>query len=218
MLCACFDPCFRLLLRLSDNALSGRAMQHEAQALLAEAVSLARRKYDAATVETAQRMVEAWMDEMALAAPWKGRMDWLCAPLQQRWGEGRRAGDWFFQVTEHLSPDILSDVALAGIALRCLGLGFQGRFHDDLSALAVHHRLLAVRFRRVVVGQAFPPAPCLPARGGLFRRGRHAEFLLVGLVVCLFFAFWMFSNHRLQQEILPAARDGIAYDSLGKTP
>ena len=67
MLRDCFGPCFRLMLRLPDSPPTGRTdVRREAERLLEEAGRLALRGREAATVETARRMVEAWMDETAL--------------------------------------------------------------------------------------------------------------------------------------------------------
>ena len=64
MLRDCFGPCFRLMLRLPDSPPTGRTdVRREAERLLEEAGRLALRGREAATVETARRMVEAWMDE-----------------------------------------------------------------------------------------------------------------------------------------------------------
>lgn len=72
MLRDCFGPCFRLMLRLPDSPPTGRTdVRLEAERLLEEAGRLALRGREAATVETARRMVEAWMDETALGIAWK---------------------------------------------------------------------------------------------------------------------------------------------------
>lgn len=69
MLRDCFGPCFRLMLRLPDSPPTGRTdVRREAERLLEEAGRLALHGREAATVETARRMVEAWMDETALAS------------------------------------------------------------------------------------------------------------------------------------------------------
>lgn len=96
MLRDCFGPCFRLMLRLPDSPPTGRTdVRREAERLLEEAGRLALRGRESATVETARRMVEAWMDETALGIAWEGRAAWLGNPLQRRWRTGRRGGDWF---------------------------------------------------------------------------------------------------------------------------
>ena len=93
MLRDCFGPCFRLMLRLPDSPPTGRTdVRREAERLLEEAGRLALRGREAATVETARRMVEAWMDETALGIAWEGRAAWLGNPLQRRWRTGRRTG------------------------------------------------------------------------------------------------------------------------------
>ena len=90
MLRDCFGPCFRLMLRLPDSPPTGRTdVRREAERLLEEAGRLALRGREAATVETARRMVEAWMDETALGIAWEGRAAWLGNPLQRRWRTGR---------------------------------------------------------------------------------------------------------------------------------
>ena len=72
MLRDCFGPCFRLMLRLPDSPPTGRTdVRREAERLLEEAGRLALRGREAATVETARRMVEAWMDETALGIAWE---------------------------------------------------------------------------------------------------------------------------------------------------
>ena len=61
MLRDCFGPCFRLMLRLPDSPPTGRTdVRREAERLLEEAGRLALHGREAATVETARRMVEAW--------------------------------------------------------------------------------------------------------------------------------------------------------------
>ena len=90
MLRDCFGPCFRLMLRLPDSPPTGRTdVRREAERLLEEAGRLALHGREAATVETARRMVEAWMDETALGIAWEGRAAWLGNPLQRRWRTGR---------------------------------------------------------------------------------------------------------------------------------
>ena len=60
MLRDCFGPCFRLMLRLPDSPPTGRTdVRREAERLLEEAGRLALRGREAATVETARRMVGA---------------------------------------------------------------------------------------------------------------------------------------------------------------
>ena len=129
MLRDCFGPCFRLMLRLPDSPPTGRTdVRREAERLLEEAGRLALRGREAATVETARRMVEAWMDETALGIAWEGRAAWLGNPLQRRWRTGRRGGDWFFDEIRRLSPHRAEDAELAEVALRCLGFGFRDIF------------------------------------------------------------------------------------------
>lgn len=218
MLCACFDPCFRLMLSLPDDALSGRSLRREALRLLEEAAARALREYAPATVETARRMVEAWMDETALAVPWEGRMDWLRAPLQRRWGEGRRAGDWFFEVTGRLAPGNPADAELAGVALRCLGFGFRGCLYKAPCALIRYHQTLSVRFGYAASPPAFPPEPLLSPPRGLSRLSRYAGPLLAGLFVCLLLSFWWAGNRNLQQEAFVHDTGGEAHGAVEKTP
>lgn len=134
MLRDCFGPCFRLMLRLPDSPPTGRTdVRREAERLLEEAGRLALHGREAATVETARRMVEAWMDETALGIAWEGRAAWLGNPLQRRWRTGRSGGDWFFDEIRRLSPHRAEDAELAEVALRCLGFGFRGHFYNDRS-------------------------------------------------------------------------------------
>ena len=143
MLRDCFGPCFRLMLRLPDSPPTGRTdVRREAERLLEEAGRLALRGREAATVETARRMVEAWMDETALGIAWEGRAAWLGNPLQRRWRTGRRGGDWFFDEIRRLSPHRAEDAELAEVALRCLGFGFRGHFYNDPNGLGLEHLLL----------------------------------------------------------------------------
>ncbi len=216
MLRACFDPCFRLMLRLPDGSPSGRPLRREAHLLLEEAVARALRNHAPATVETARRMVEAWMDEAALSVPWEGRTDWLRAPLQRRWGEGRRAGNWFFEAADRLAPGSPADGELAGVALRCLGLGFRGRFYNDAPALIRHHESLAARFGYAATPPAFPPEPLLSPPCGLSRLSRYAGAFAAGLAACLLLAFWAFSNHNLEREAFSGAR-GEVHGTVEKT-
>ena len=144
MLRDCFGPCFRLMLRLPDSPPTGRTdVRREAERLLEEAGRLALRGRESATVETARRMVEAWMDETALGIAWEGRAAWLGNPLQRRWRTGRRGGDWFFDEIRRLSPHRAEDAELAEVALRCLGFGFRGHFYNDPNGLCLEHRALA---------------------------------------------------------------------------
>ena len=130
MLRDCFGPCFRLMLRLPDSPPTGRTdVRLEAERLLEEAGRLALRGREAATVETARRMVEAWMDETALGIAWEGRAAWLGNPLQRRWRTGRRGGDWFFDEIRHLSPHRAEDAELAAGPPRRLGIGLRGPFY-----------------------------------------------------------------------------------------
>ena len=163
MLRDCFGPCFRLMLRLPDSPPTGRTdVRREAERLLEEAGRLALRGRESATVETARRMVEAWMDETALGIAWEGRAAWLGNPLQRRWRTGRRGGDWFFDEIRRLSPHRAEDAELAEVALRCLGFGFRGHFYNDPNGLCLEHRALAERFGCTAVPLPFPPAPYLP--------------------------------------------------------
>ena len=160
MLRDCFGPCFRLMLRLPDSPPTGRTdVRREAERLLEEAGRLALHGREAATVETARRMVEAWMDETALGIAWEGRAAWLGNPLQRRWRTGRSGGDWFFDEIRRLSPHRAEDAELAEVALRCLGFGFRGHFYNDPKGLCLEHRALAERFGCTAVPLPFPPAP-----------------------------------------------------------
>ena len=170
MLRDCFGPCFRLMLRLPDSPPTGRTdVRREAERLLEEAGRLALRGREAATVETARRMVEAWMDETALGIAWEGRAAWLGNPLQRRWRTGRRGGDWFFDEIRRLSPHRAEDAELAEVALRCLGFGFRGHFYNDPNGLCLEHRALAERFGCTAVPLPFPPAPYQPRENRLIR-------------------------------------------------
>ena len=179
MLRDCFCPCFRLMLRLPDSPPTGRTdVRLEAERLLEEAGRLALRGREAATVETARRMVEAWMDETALGIAWEGRAAWLGNPLQRRWRTGRRGGDWFFDEIRRLSPHRAEDAELAEVALRCLGFGFRGHFYNDPTGLGLEHRALAERFggsasfpTRSISAKGKPPVPaCRASADGAFRR------------------------------------------------
>ena len=182
MLRDCFGPCFRLMLRLPDSPPTGRTdVRREAERLLEEAGRLALRGREAATVETARRMVEAWMDETALGIAWEGRAAWLGNPLQRRWRTGRRGGDWFFDEIRRLSPHRAEDAELAEVALRCLGFGFRGHFYNDPNGLGLEHRALAERFgctavplpfpTRSISAKGKPPVPaCRASADGAFRR------------------------------------------------
>lgn len=198
MLRDCFGPCFRLMLRLPDSPPTGRTdVRREAERLLEGAERLALRGREAATVETARRMVEAWMDETALGIAWEGRTAWLGNPLQRRWKTGRRGGDWFFDEIRRLSPHRTEDAELAGVALRCLGFGFRGHFYNDPNGLGHEHRALAERFGCTAVPHPFPPAPHLPRENRLIR---YAGPLLTGLFAVLLLIFWGIWQHRLNRE------------------
>lgn len=198
MLRDCFGPCFRLMLRLPDTPPTGRAgLRLEAERLLGAAGHLALRKHDAATVETARRMVEAWMDETALGTAWEGRAAWLGNPLQRRWRTGRRGGDWFFEETRRLSPHRPGDAELAGVALRCLGFGFRGHFYGDPRGLSLAHRTLAERFGQTAVPVPFPPDPHISEGNRLIR---HAGPLLAGIAAACLLIFWGLWEHRLNRE------------------
>ena len=96
MLRDCFGPCFRLMLRLPDSPPTGRTdVRREAERLLEEAGRLALRGREAATVETARRMVEAWMDETALGIAWEGRAAWLAIHCNAAGGRDGAAGTGF---------------------------------------------------------------------------------------------------------------------------
>lgn len=128
MLRSCFDPCFRLMLAFReaprpDAPSSGADLLREARSLLDAAADRARASFPAEAVETARRMVEAWMDEVALADPWEGREVWLADPLQSRWKEGK-GGEWFFDVAGHLSPDKPHDAELAEVPCAASGSAF----------------------------------------------------------------------------------------------
>lgn len=198
MLHDCFGPCFRLMLRLPDSPPTGRTdVRREAEQLLEGAERLALRGREAATVETARRMVEAWMDETALGIAWEGRTAWLGNPLQRRWRTGRRGGDWFFDEIRRLSPHRAEDAELAGVALRCLGFGFRGHFYNDPNGLSHEHRALAERFGCTAVPHPFPPTPHLPRENRLIR---YAGPLLAGLFAVLLLIFWGIWQHRLNRE------------------
>ena len=178
MLRDCFGPCFRLMLRLPDSPPTGRTdVRREAERLLEEAGRLALHGREAATVETARRMVEAWMDETALGIAWEGRAAWLGNPLQRRWRTGRSGGDWFFDEIRRLSPHRAEDAELAEVALRCLGFGFRGHFYNDPNGLGLEHRALrlyggSASFpTRSISAKGKPPVPaCRASADGAFRR------------------------------------------------
>lgn len=197
MLRSCFDPCFRLMLAFReaprpDVPSSGADLLREARSLLDAAADRARASFPAEAVETARRMVEAWMDEVALADPWEGREVWLADPLQSRWKEGK-GGEWFFDVAGHLSPDKPHDAELAEVALRCLGFGFRGKLANDVRTLRRLHRFLATRFGRDDGAPTFPPP--LALKDTLASR---AGLLLAGLAACALISFWAVQDTWLQ--------------------
>ncbi|MEG2140743.1 MAG: DotU family type IV/VI secretion system protein [Bilophila sp.] len=197
MLRDCFTPCFLLMLRLPDVSATKRTdLRTEAVQRLEAAASLARRRCDPATVEIARCLVEAWMDETALKLTWEGRMAWLRDPLQRRWQKGRHGGDWFFATTRRLVPCNAEDVALAGVALRCLGFGFQGNLYASPERLRLEHHSLAKLFGYTAVPHDFPPRLSLSGNAHL----RYMGPLLTGILAALLLTGWITGNQALSTK------------------
>ena len=186
MLRDCFGPCFRLMLRLPDSPPTGRTDCAGRRNGCEEAGRLALHGREAATVETARRMVEAWMDETALGIAWEGRAAWLGQSTPTPLEDGTERRGLVFDEIRRLSPHRAEDAELAEVALRCLGFGFRGHFYNDPNGLGLEHRALAERFGCTAVPLPFPPAPYLPRENRLFR---HVGPLLTGLFAVLLLIF-----------------------------
>lgn len=198
MLCDCFDPCFQMMLRLPDALPAKRTgLRDAATHLLEKAEHLALRRYDPATVETARRLVEVWMDEVALRMTWEGRAVWLRDPMQRRWRKGRSGGDWFFEEILRLSPHHSGDAEIAEVALRCLGFGFRGRLYNDSEGLSREHRRLAEQFGYTAIPCTFPPDPRLSREN---RLSRCAGLFLTGVVAVVLLSCWGLWNHSLYRN------------------
>lgn len=206
----CFEPCFVGVLKILDAAgadVSDEAAEERDAAasprdsvmmLLDESVLAASENFPARTTILARRFVTAWADERLVRGDWPGRDAWRARPLQSDWGEGRTAGEWFFEALEGLDPARADDAAPAAIALRCLALIFYGRMHRSPQELLDLRRDTARRFNLLSPPAVFPPSPSsqVPAkkRGGVWRRLR---WWLPPLAAVLLIAAWRFAERDL---------------------
>lgn len=161
-LAAFFEPCFVRVLEILDRAeeADAGAAREALRELLDDAACAAEGCFPANAALSARRFVTAWADERLASDGWPGRDAWRAHPLQSDWGEGRAAGEWFFDAVARLHPSRTEDGALASLALRCLTLGFDGRLYCTPQEIADLRRALVLRF-----GFARPPCPFPPPAG-----------------------------------------------------
>lgn len=157
-----FEPALLRVLTILDGGESSTETDAAAarasllESLDAAALAAAARHSPHATL-TARRFVTAWADERLASDDWPAREAWRARPLQSDWGEGRAAGEWFFDAVARLAPPNMEDAALAALALRCMTLGFDGKMYYTPRETADLRRTLVLRF-----GLARPPAPFPP--------------------------------------------------------
>ncbi len=162
----CFEPCLVAVLELLDSA-AAQPAEAAADAASARDALLARLdqsslaasgRFPARVTVLARRFATAWADERLAGGAWAEREAWRAFPLQSDWGEGRTAGEWFFEALARLEPGRDGETALAALALRCLSLGFDGRMRYTPRQLLELRRTLARRFGLEARPAAFPPA------------------------------------------------------------
>lgn len=190
----CFADCLRETLLLLDdsppNAERGERDAHAVHDALMATLDDASRQasglFGTQVVLLARRFVTAWIDERLASDPWSGRGAWQARPLQSDWGEGRTAGEWFFEALTRLEPARDGDTALAALALRCLALGFDGRMHYSPPELLELRRDTAQRFSLTHAPSFFPP-PVDAGNSAPVRRGAWrwwiAPVLTAGILV-----------------------------------
>lgn len=204
----CFEPCFLEVLGALDAAgeagseTDAAALRGSVMARLDECVLAASGSSPVRTTVLARRFVTAWADERLVRGDWPGRDDWRARPLQSDWGEGRTAGEWFFEALAGLDAARADDAAPAALALRCLALTFDGRMHRSPQELLDLRRDTARRFSLFSPPAAFPPSPFPPSsaaragkRGGAWRRLRWWLPPLAAAVLLL--AAWRFADRDL---------------------
>lgn len=187
----CFEPCLVRVLGILDSReaeADPAAVRAGISALLDDAALAMLGRYSTDAVPLARRFVAAWADERLSSDDWPGRDAWRAHPLQSDWGEGRAAGEWFFDAVARLRPDRAGDGDLAALALRCLSLGFDGRLHYTPREIADLRRTLVLRFGFAQAPCPFPPPvaagyAALPRGGGLFRFGRWLAPLAAAAVL-----------------------------------
>ena len=149
-----------MVLVLSVPEQAGLSPETLRAALLAEfagAETAVSGNYDQHTAQRAELFVSAWADEFLACTPWPGRQAWLQRPLQEKRGRGRSAGLHFFEELDLLQPRSEADRGLARVALRCLALGYAGKYHADPLSLLALRKGLAAKFAQNPKGEAFPP-------------------------------------------------------------
>lgn len=200
----CHTSFFTLILAAASESgatLSAAARLEKAETLRSLAENELRAAERSATAlrgprvaRLAGRFAVAWADEYLMTRDWAGRRCWTAHPLQGDWAEGRNAGDGFFQDLQALVPSSDDDVAVAGIALRCLSLGFAGRFHGQPETLAKLHEDTVRRFSLKTRAPAFPiPLEHIPSR---MKTCWYAAWLLLFGVV----GFWLLQEHALHER------------------
>lgn len=206
-LVSCFESCLVDTLAVIDLAAGDGSAAPDAdpvreklRAGLDSAVESAARRFDAQTVRLARRFATAWIDERLASAAWPGRDAWRSRPFQSDWGEGRTAGEWFFDALGRLSPSRDGDIALAALALRCLALDFDGKMYYTPGELGELRRAVAGRFRLAHSPAAFPP-PLAMSGGGKARRGTARWWLLPLLAAGILAAAHRFANKNLDARL-----------------
>ena len=147
--------------------------------------------FDQPTVFQARRFVTAWMDERLASDAWPGQGAWQAHPLQSDWGEGRRAGEWFFEAVDKLEPLRPEHLPLARLALRLLSFGYSGEMREPGEKLSDLRQRLARRFGLFQPPAVFPPSlpdvSALPAScrraGGWIAAALLAAVVVLGIVL-----------------------------------
>lgn len=215
----CFAACFTRTLFILDNAATGgkgdagtadaQSIHDDLLAALDEAAMKAAGLFNTPIVLLARRFVTAWIDERLSSDAWPGRHAWQAKPLQSDWGEGRTAGEWFFEALERLEPTRDGDAPLAALVLRCLDLGFDGRMHYSPQELRELRRETASRFSLPRYPASFPPPLAAEEFGAARRRAWRRWLLPLFAAAALGFAYWL-SDRELDVYLASRIASSIA--------
>jgi type VI secretion system protein ImpK len=140
--------------------------------------------------QAARFPVVVWIDEMLLTSSWHYREQWKACTLQEQYYGIRYGGEEFFVRLDTLRPE---QQEVREIYYLCLGLGFGGRYADDLQTLR-HFRQAQAQYLPLAVEDVahldkFTPQPySINPHDDAWRRRTLLVFGLLG--IGLLFLVW----------------------------
>ena len=120
----------------ATNQLSYNQVRTDIQGLISKSEKTLKDKNvsleDEENYDLARFAIFAWIDEMILASSWTEKGRWQTEPLQLRYYDTTKAGEWFFDKLSSLGHHQMD---VREVYYLCLCMGFKGRYvskNDEL--------------------------------------------------------------------------------------